>query len=116
MGRYAQRRRAATTVSPWVPPPPTGVSIVSISPTFLGGEAAVTFDQVVNFTTGGPPDGALTINGLTVQFLSLSPSSPGTTCNVNVSGTITVGDAWSLGSQPGWLTEAAGVPQSGLVT
>lgn len=114
MGRYAQRRLRGGTPLP--PTPPPGVQILSITPGILGNDGLVTFDQVVNFFTGPPPDGALLVNGQAVQSLGLAPPSPGTQCTVLISGTISIGDPWALSSQPGWLVEAAGTPQSGLVT
>lgn len=116
MGRWSQRRlRGGSPGS--APPPPAGVAIVSVATTFLGGAYDVTFASAVAFTSGSfPGDIGLTIDGLAVQAVSLSPSSPGTVVNVQVSGSPGAGQPWAVAGQPAWLTDAILIPQSGTIT
>lgn len=115
MGRYAQRRRAASGPSPAAAPPPSGVTITDVQVIGLG-SVLITFSGVVVFTSGIGFDAAFDVDGNAVNNVNSVPSSPSATVNVNVSGSPAPGSTWTLSSQPGWLTTAAATPQTGLCT
>lgn len=115
MGRYTQRRRAASGPSPAAAPAPPGLTIVDVQIAGLG-IANITFSAIVSFTTGFISDSQFTIDGNGVNNVASIPSSPNNVVQVNVGGSPSAGSAWSLTGQPGWLIDAADVPESGICT
>jgi hypothetical protein len=107
MGRYTQRRRAASGPSPAAAPP----SIIDVSPAGLM-TALVTFSADCQQTnTFGTPE--LTIGGfaITGNFWT----SP-TTVQCSLSGNPNSGDPWVLTAQPNFTTTPVDNPAAGLVT
>lgn len=111
MGRYTQRRRAASGPSPAAAPPPAPVAIASVT---------VTATDTVRILFDGDPlvnssiaDGSFLVNG--GGFGTVNDLGANTVELVQPFGQppITAGDPWDLTSQPSWASATVTNPASG---
>lgn len=109
MGRYTQRRRAASTPSPGATLPVATVTITAVFDNF-DGTFQVTFSGGITYTPGpigttfqlnGSPPTAIAQTGFSqLQVDSASAAS---------------GDPWTLSGPPPWLSPTCTGPASGLI-
>lgn len=109
MGRYTQRRRAASGPSPAAPPAPPTLTVVAVFAS-IGTEAVVQFSGPIVLDTGVTPDAAFLFDGETPGTVALDSAN-----SARISGltTFTLGDPWAVAMQPNWLVTPLVVPASG---
>lgn len=111
MGRYTQRRRAASGPSPAAAPTPLTIVSVVVGPF---ASALVTFSGVVALDLGAFPDAAFSGpagGGAPTVIFAAGPDE----AQVNFGGSVVVGDPWALTAQPNWCISPLAFPDSGVV-
>lgn len=110
MGRYTQRRRAASGPSP---------AAAAVVPQILDvdcdgmGPAIVTFSAPVVVDAGPSPDTAFDINSQTpISAASIDATHVSLGFNIAPN----AGATWTLASQPNWLTTIVVSPDTGTTT
>lgn len=105
MGRYTQRRRAASQGV--ASSPATIVSVVAGA----ANHTIVTFDRPVTLVTGATSSGLFQVDGSSPTSVAIQSA---TAANLTFPSSFSPGDPWSLTGQPAWLTTRAAFPASGL--
>jgi hypothetical protein len=105
MGRYTQRRRAASV------PVDSRARIATV--THLGGvNIRLNFNRQITATAGATVDLNFNVDGQTPTTVAIAGP---TSVNLTLPGATAPGDPWALTGQPSWLATIAIVPESGIV-